>query len=269
MHNDCPRIIHKLISKEEQYLQDLDIVESVFIKPLRTSNPSLMRPDLLDDFIDDVFGNILDLRECNRRLLEVMYVRQREQAPIIQRIGDIFLDAATEFRLAYPTYIGHYPVAEKRLKDEIDNNPEFRLFLEVCYSAKRFTVIVDVSLCSIVQGSHLGREKLFVSISSTSSIVRLNICKSILFFWRPFSMKRQLGIPTLISWWRPLKRLKICNLLLSCALSSLQWAKALLENGNGTISSRLNFGNPFQKKRENDNRGHFTYLPLNFGLMRH
>lgn len=125
-------IIHKLISKEEQYLQDLDIVESVFIKPLRTSNPPLMRPDVLDDFIDDVFGNILDLRECNRRLLEVMYVRQREQAPIIQRIGDIFLDAATEFRLAYPTYIGHYPLAEKRLKDEIDNNPEFRLFLEHC-----------------------------------------------------------------------------------------------------------------------------------------
>jgi len=85
----------------------------------------------LDDFIEDVFGNILDLRECNRRLLEAMYVRQREQAPVIQRIGDVFLEAATEFRLAYPIYIGHLPLAEKRLKDEIDNNAEFRLFLEV------------------------------------------------------------------------------------------------------------------------------------------
>lgn len=212
MHNRCPRIIHKLISKEEQYLQDLDIVESVFIKPLRTTTPPLMQADLLDDFIDDVFGNILDLRECNRRLLEVMYVRQREQAPIIQRIGDIFLDAATEFRLAYPTYIGHYPVAEKRLKDEMENNPEFRLFLEVCYSAECFTAIVDVSLSSIVQGSHLDREKLFVLISNTSSIVHLSICKNILFFWRLFSMKRQSAIRTLISWWRQLKPSKICNL---------------------------------------------------------
>lgn len=90
-----------------------------------------MPPHKLDDFIDDVFGNILDLRECNRRLLEVMYVRQREQAPVIQRIGDVFLDAATEFRLAYPTYIGHHPLAEKRMKEEVDSNPEFRLFLEV------------------------------------------------------------------------------------------------------------------------------------------
>ena len=85
----------------------------------------------MDQFIDDVFGNILDLRECNRRLLEVLYVRQREQAPVIKRIGDVFLGAATEFRLAYPIYIGHLPLAEKRMKDEAESNPEFRLFLEV------------------------------------------------------------------------------------------------------------------------------------------
>ncbi|RDB18445.1 Rho1 guanine nucleotide exchange factor 1 [Hypsizygus marmoreus] len=124
-------IIHTVISKEEQYVQDLDIVESDFIKPLRMANPPVIQSNV-EEFIDEVFGNILDLRECNRRLLEVMYVRQREQAPIIQRIGDIFLDAATEFRLAYPIYIGHHPIAEKRMKDEVDNNPEFRLFLEQC-----------------------------------------------------------------------------------------------------------------------------------------
>jgi hypothetical protein len=31
----------------------------------------------------------------------------------------------------YPIYIGHHPLAEKRLKEEMDANPEFRLFLEV------------------------------------------------------------------------------------------------------------------------------------------
>ncbi|KAJ6607025.1 CNH domain-containing protein [Mycena sp. CBHHK59/15] len=115
-------IIHKLISKEDQYVKDLDIVESVFLKPLRTAIPPVIPLDRLEDFIDDVFGNILDLRECNRRLLEVMHVRQREQSPVIQRIGDI----------GYPTYIGHHPLAEKRMKEEIDANPEFRLFLEQC-----------------------------------------------------------------------------------------------------------------------------------------
>ncbi|KAK0436935.1 CNH domain-containing protein [Armillaria borealis] len=126
-------IIHKIINKEDQYIQDLDIVESDFIKPLRLANPPIISPpEKLEEFIDDVFGNILDLRECNRRLLEVMYVRQREQQYVIQRIGDVFLAAATEFRLAYPIYIGHYPLAEKRLKDEVENNPEFRRFLEQC-----------------------------------------------------------------------------------------------------------------------------------------
>lgn len=101
----------------------------MFIKPLRAAKPPVL-PEI-EEFIDDVFGNILDLRECNRRLLEVLYVRQREQGPIIQRIGDIFLNAAVEFRLAYPTYIGHHMTAEKRLKDELENNGGFKVFLEV------------------------------------------------------------------------------------------------------------------------------------------
>lgn len=123
-------------------------MESVFIKPLRAANPPIIASHLLDDFIDEVFGNILDLRECNRRLLEVMYVRQREESPIILRIGDIFLDAATEFRFAYPTYIGHYPISEKRLKDETDANPEFRLFLEVrAVSPGRIYLIAKYRQC--------------------------------------------------------------------------------------------------------------------------
>lgn len=92
----------------------------------------MLAPHLLEDFIDDVFGNILDLRETNRRLLEVLYVRQREEGPIILRIGDIFLQAAAEFRLAYPTYIGHFPISEKRLKEETEANPQLKLFLDVC-----------------------------------------------------------------------------------------------------------------------------------------
>ncbi|EIN06223.1 Dbl domain-containing protein [Punctularia strigosozonata HHB-11173 SS5] len=125
-------IIHKIISKERQYVQDLDLVESLFIRPLRAARPPIIPRDQVDDFIEEVFGNVLDLRECNRRLLETMYVRQREQAPVIQRIGDVFLGAAAEFRLAYPIYVGHLPLAEKRMKEEIEFNVDFRLFLEQC-----------------------------------------------------------------------------------------------------------------------------------------
>lgn len=125
------RIIHKLISKEVQYIQDLEIIEKIFITPLRTANPPVMTPLILSEFIDEVFGNILELLECNRRLLEFMEVRQREQYPVIQSIGDIFLETATEFRIVYPIYVGHHPLAEKRLKEELEHNLEFRLFVEV------------------------------------------------------------------------------------------------------------------------------------------
>ncbi|TBU24200.1 Dbl-like domain-containing protein [Dichomitus squalens] len=123
-------IIHKLIHKEKQYLRDLDTIESLYIRPLRAANPPVIRPSEIDEFIDEVFGNVLDLRECNRHLLETIYVRQREQAPVIQCIGDIFLDAAAQFRLAYPIYVGHLPVAEKRMKDELERNAEFKRFVE-------------------------------------------------------------------------------------------------------------------------------------------
>ncbi|KAG8970658.1 hypothetical protein FRC05_000516 [Tulasnella sp. 425] len=123
-------IIHKMIEKEEQFVQDLEFIDTYFIKALRKAEPPIVPAQELESLIDDIFGNILDLRETNKRLLENMYVRQREQKPVIQKIGDIFLTAAAEFRWAYPVYIGHLPVAEKRLKDELESNAEFRLFLE-------------------------------------------------------------------------------------------------------------------------------------------
>ncbi|KZP01565.1 Dbl-like domain-containing protein [Calocera viscosa TUFC12733] len=125
-------IILKIIKKEEMFNDDLDVLESVFLKPLRAARPPIMSHDYLEDFIGDVFGNFLDLRECSRRLLEILKVRQREQNPVIQKIGDIFLNSAVDFRQVYPTYVGHLPVAEKRLKDEMERNHELRLFLEQC-----------------------------------------------------------------------------------------------------------------------------------------
>ncbi|KAG5643359.1 hypothetical protein DXG03_001041 [Asterophora parasitica] len=127
-------IIHKLISKEEQFIQDLDLVDTVFIQPLRRANPPVITPsDRLESFIESVFHNIIELRECNRRLLDVLNVRQREEAPLIGDIGDILLGVvATEFRESYPEYIGNHPLAERRMKDELENNPEFRLLIEQC-----------------------------------------------------------------------------------------------------------------------------------------
>ena len=126
----------------------------------------MIRGDRLDEFIEDVFGNILEIRECNRRLLEVMYVRQREEAPVIKRIGDIFLGAATEFRVAYPPYVGRLPLAEKQMKEETESNPEFRLFLEVVLSLDAsFTSLTLANSNALV--NLLSIRNLFALTSST------------------------------------------------------------------------------------------------------
>lgn len=105
-----------------------------------------MTPSVLDEFIKEVFSNILQLRESNHQLLDCLYIRQREQGLIVQTIGDIFLTAATEFRTVYPFYIGRHPLAERRLKEELEQNPEFRLFIEVnrffdCFDGETLIVI--------------------------------------------------------------------------------------------------------------------------------
>jgi RHO1 GDP-GTP exchange protein 1/2 len=83
--------------------------------------------------MEEVFGNFLDLRACAHTFLESLSVRQREENPIIKHIADVFYNAMRTLRRPYPIYAAQLPAAEKRLKDEIDNNPEFRLWLEERY----------------------------------------------------------------------------------------------------------------------------------------
>jgi hypothetical protein len=112
-------------------VHDLDLVESIFIDPLRDSGITVSSGNL-HEFIDEIFGNLIQVRDANKRLLELLYVRQREQGPVIGHISDILLaPATTDFKDVYPTYIGHYPIAEKFLREELERNPEFRLFVEV------------------------------------------------------------------------------------------------------------------------------------------
>ena len=61
----------------------------------------------------------------------MMHVREREQGEVIYKIGDIFLNAAAEFRSAYSTYVSRLQAAEERLKEEMEGNGELRMFLEV------------------------------------------------------------------------------------------------------------------------------------------
>lgn len=124
-------IIHQAIQSEVQYEADLTAMERSFIQGLREAQPPVIAPPhRREEFIHQVFSNAMDLREAARRLLDNFAIRQREQ-PIMLTVGDIFLEAAAEFHNIYPQYTGNLPQAEVLLSQELEENPEFRLFAEV------------------------------------------------------------------------------------------------------------------------------------------
>jgi hypothetical protein len=124
-------IIHQAIQSESQFEADLSATEMLYIQGLRTSDPQIISPvRRRETFIEEVFGNILAIREATRRLLENFSIRQREQ-PLILSVGDIFLEAAADFHDIYPQYTGNLPYAETVLSRELEDNPDFRLFAEV------------------------------------------------------------------------------------------------------------------------------------------
>jgi hypothetical protein len=129
-------IVQQTIQSEIQYEADLTAAETLFIQGLRESNPQVITPARRrEEFIVQVFSNILVIREATRRLIENFAIRQREQ-PLILTVGDIFLEAAAEFHDIYPQYTGNMPHAETTLSREIEENPDFRLFTEVSNQAK-------------------------------------------------------------------------------------------------------------------------------------
>ncbi|KAG8843206.1 hypothetical protein FRB96_004233 [Tulasnella sp. 330] len=123
-------VILSIIGKEERYLQRLNYLDGVFFKAIQRADPPVIPRDELQGFMTAIFWNVSELRDTSRRLLKNLYARQKEQQPNIQIIGDILLEASKAFIRGYPSYIGHLPIAQRRLQAECDRNATFRSFVQ-------------------------------------------------------------------------------------------------------------------------------------------
>ncbi|PWN53390.1 hypothetical protein IE53DRAFT_404637 [Violaceomyces palustris] len=129
--------ILETIQKEEEFLSDLELLETLFVRGLQKPSAQGDPPPLpigpeRDAFIAEVFSNHRELTEHIRLLVEMLHVRQREENPIVQTIGDIFLNAALRWGQAYNTYLVNYPIAISRVKREMAVNLRFKAFVEAC-----------------------------------------------------------------------------------------------------------------------------------------
>lgn len=119
-------LIRHAILLEERYEADLAVIEQAFIVPLQTANPPIVQPyGKLDQYARTLFGNILEIRRASRALLDNFAIHLREQGPLVQTVGDIFLEAAIEFRSLYPSYTDNLPKAEALLSQALEENRPF------------------------------------------------------------------------------------------------------------------------------------------------
>ncbi|KAG0206241.1 RHO1 GDP-GTP exchange protein 2 [Mortierella sp. GBA30] len=121
--------IFEVVNTEHNYVRDLELMEEIFITPLRAGD--IVDPEKVDALIEDTFLNYKEIQELNKKLLEAMRVRQQEQ-PLVESIGDILLPHVLEFEQAYMRYIPRIALSEFASKREEARNPKFAQFLKDC-----------------------------------------------------------------------------------------------------------------------------------------
>lgn len=63
------------------------------MNPLRNASPPVISPERLPGFLSEVFWNLRDILVHHQRMLGELFVRQRDQHPLIQSVTDIILDS--------------------------------------------------------------------------------------------------------------------------------------------------------------------------------
>ena len=82
------------------------------------------------DFLEQVFWNIHDIIAVNTRLRDALNKRQKHYA-IVERIGDIMLDAVPHFG-PFVSYGAHQLYGKYEFEKEKNTNLAFSQFVEVC-----------------------------------------------------------------------------------------------------------------------------------------
>eukprot|EP00007_Cunea_sp_BSH-02190019_P006443 CAMPEP_0174238538 /NCGR_PEP_ID=MMETSP0417-20130205/11572_1 /TAXON_ID=242541 /ORGANISM="Mayorella sp, Strain BSH-02190019" /LENGTH=725 /DNA_ID=CAMNT_0015317381 /DNA_START=421 /DNA_END=2594 /DNA_ORIENTATION=- len=112
-------VVEELIATERDYVNDLEVVLAVFVRPLQTN--SLVKP--ID--MQSLFSNLEVLAGFNATVL-----KQFEERIQTNIFGDIFLQMADFFKM-YTAYCANQPNALKTL-EKYQKNTAFQKFLEEC-----------------------------------------------------------------------------------------------------------------------------------------
>lgn len=135
---DRQNILHEVVTGEEDYMGQLDVVRLLYRDQLRAWAPPIIPPARIQGFVDKVFGRIDAVHQVNKEyLLAQLKYRQNEQGPWISGFSDIFRDWIRKAEVAYVEFSAAFPLAQLAIRKEASRNVLFAQFLEHVQRHKR------------------------------------------------------------------------------------------------------------------------------------
>ena len=123
--------INEVMYTERDFVRDLEFLKDSWAKPLRTQSDVIADPKRREDFVTQVFWNFQDILAVNHVLAERLTKRQKQQ-PVVQTIGDIFLERVPLFE-PFVKYGSHQLFGKFEFEKEKGNNPAFQRFVDVSH----------------------------------------------------------------------------------------------------------------------------------------
>ncbi|POY72070.1 hypothetical protein BMF94_4940 [Rhodotorula taiwanensis] len=121
--------VRELFEGEQAYYDDLCLVETAFVQPLRTAVPPIITPSRLENFLDDILLNFAEIREHSRRFLASLGALEGTAASISD-ISRVVATAAESWAPVYLRYTTAFPLADSLLRREKSTNSAFSALLE-------------------------------------------------------------------------------------------------------------------------------------------
>lgn len=170
---DRQNILHEIVTGEEDYMSQLDVVRLLYRDQLKAWAPPIIPPARINGFVDKVFGKVDAVHQVNKEyLLAQLKYRQNEQGPWIVGFSDIFRDWIRKAEAPYLEFSAAFPLAQLAIRKEASRNVLFAQFLEHVQRHKRsnrlgwdtflkapitrlqrYSLLLDASLKKMVQDS--------------------------------------------------------------------------------------------------------------------
>lgn len=122
-------LIYELIYTERDYVKDLEFMTDFYILPLRNPANNIIPEREREAFIRTVFGGVSELLRLGKSLSEALTNRQQQQKPVVESVGDVFLQFVGSFD-PFIKYSGNKVFASFEHERQQQVNVKYARFLD-------------------------------------------------------------------------------------------------------------------------------------------